>query len=45
MPKQAKRMDKPAVLRTANHGSGDHTKGDHWMSTGFEAKQSLKRNV
>jgi hypothetical protein len=36
MPEQAKLMDKLAVLRTVNHGSGDHTKGNHWMLTGFE---------
>jgi hypothetical protein len=29
-------MDRLAVLRTVNHGSGDHTKGNHWMLTGFE---------
>ncbi len=23
-------------VRTVNHGSGDHTKGNHWMLTGFE---------
>ena len=36
MPEQARRMDRLAVLRTVNHGSGDHTKGNHWMLTGFE---------
>jgi hypothetical protein len=36
MPEQAKLMDKLAVLRTVNHGSGDHTKGNHWMLTGYE---------
>ena len=36
LPEQAKRMDKLAVVRTVNHGSGDHTKGNHWMLTGFE---------
>src|SRR4051812_34561870 len=34
MPEQARRMDRLAVLRTVNHGSGDHTKGNHWMLTG-----------
>lgn len=29
-------MDRLAVLRTVNHGSGDHTKSNHWMLTGFE---------
>ncbi|MCY2935012.1 MAG: DUF1501 domain-containing protein [Planctomycetota bacterium] len=36
MPEQARIMDKLAVVRTVNHGSGDHTKGNHWMLTGFE---------
>jgi hypothetical protein len=36
MPEQARIMDKLAVLRTVNHGTGDHTKGNHWMLTGFE---------
>jgi hypothetical protein len=36
LPEQAKLMDKFAVLRTVNHGSGDHTKSNHWMLTGFE---------
>jgi hypothetical protein len=36
MPRQAAIMDHLAVLRTVNHGSGDHTKGNHWMLTGFE---------
>jgi hypothetical protein len=36
MPETAKLMDRLAVLRTVNHGTGDHTKGNHWMLTGFE---------
>lgn len=36
MPEQAGLMEHLAVLRTVNHGSGDHTKGNHWMLTGFE---------
>jgi hypothetical protein len=36
MPAQARLMDKVAVIRTVNHGSGDHTKSNHWMLTGFE---------
>ena len=36
MPELARRMDRLAVLRTVSHGSGDHTKGNHWMLTGFE---------
>jgi hypothetical protein len=36
LPQQARVMDKLAILRTVNHGSGDHTKANHWMLTGFE---------
>ena len=36
MPNLANRMDKLTVLRSVNHGSGDHTKSNHWMLTGFE---------
>ena len=36
LPEQAKLTDHLAVLRTVSHGTGDHTKGNHWMLTGFE---------
>jgi hypothetical protein len=36
LPEQARRLDKLAVVRTVNHGTGDHTKGNHWMLTGYE---------
>lgn len=36
MPHHARIADKFSVVRTVNHGSGDHTKGNHWMLTGFE---------
>lgn len=36
LPGQARLMDRLALLRTVNHGSGDHTKSNHWMLTGFE---------
>lgn len=36
IPHQARIADKLAMLRSVNHGSGDHTKGNHWMLTGFE---------
>jgi hypothetical protein len=35
-PETAKLMDKLAVLRSVSHGSGDHTKANHWMLTGYE---------
>ncbi len=36
LPASARLMDRLAILRSVNHGSGDHTKGNHWMLTGFE---------
>jgi hypothetical protein len=36
LPGQARVLDQLAILRTVNHGSGDHTKANHWMLTGFE---------
>jgi len=36
LPEQAKIADRISVLRTIRHRSGDHTKGNHWMLTGFE---------
>jgi uncharacterized protein (DUF1501 family) len=36
LPETAKVADRLAVLRGVNHGSGDHTKANHWMLTGYE---------
>ncbi len=36
VPEQAKIAEHLSVLRTVSHRSGDHTKGNHWMLTGFE---------
>jgi hypothetical protein len=36
LPESAKVADRLAILRSVNHGSGDHTKGNHWMLTGYE---------
>lgn len=36
MPSEAQIMDKLAIVRTVRHDSGDHTKSNHWMLTGFE---------
>lgn len=36
LPESAKVMNQLAILRSVRHGSGDHTKGNHWMLTGFE---------
>jgi uncharacterized protein (DUF1501 family) len=36
LPETAKVADRLAILRAVNHGSGDHTKANHWMLTGYE---------
>src|SRR5205807_3407354 len=36
LPEMARVADRLAVLRSVNHGSGDHTKANHWMLTGYE---------
>jgi hypothetical protein len=36
LPEQARLMDRLAILRSVKHGTGDHTKANHWMLTGFE---------
>jgi hypothetical protein len=36
LPEMAGVADRLSVLRSVNHGSGDHTKANHWMLTGFE---------
>src|SRR5215467_2456107 len=36
LPGEAKWMDRLAILRSVNHGTGDHTKANHWMLTGYE---------
>jgi hypothetical protein len=36
LPEQARLAKHLAVIRAVHHGTGDHTKGNHWMLTGFE---------
>lgn len=36
IPHQAQIAEDLAVIRTVKHKTGDHTKGNHWMLTGFE---------
>lgn len=36
LPESARVADRLAVVRSVTHGTGDHTKGNHWMLTGFE---------
>jgi hypothetical protein len=34
MPRQARQMDKLAIVRSLHHSTGDHFAGAHWMLTG-----------
>lgn len=36
LPRSSQWMHELAILRSVRHFSGDHTKGNHWMLTGFE---------
>lgn len=36
LTEQAKLADRVSILRGVRHGTGDHTKGNHYMLTGFE---------
>src|SRR5437868_580453 len=36
MAEEAKIMDPLSIVRSVRHDSGDHTKSNHWMLTGFE---------
>src|SRR5262245_64966238 len=35
MPRQAKVMDKLAIVRSLTHTTADHYAGAHWMLTGY----------
>lgn len=35
LPQMAGIADKLAILRSVRHGTGDHTKANHWMLTGY----------
>jgi uncharacterized protein (DUF1501 family) len=45
LPCQAKIMDKLAVIRSVNHGTGDHTKANHWMLTAYEGPSFNAANL
>jgi len=36
LPKQAKVMDKMAIIRSLHHRNAGHAQGTHWMFTGYE---------
>jgi hypothetical protein len=43
MPRQARVMDKLAILRSLHHDTADHNVGTHWVMTGFPSAQSFQR--
>jgi uncharacterized protein (DUF1501 family) len=38
-PRQARALDKMAVIRSLHHTTADHNSGQHWVMTGFPASQ------
>lgn len=40
-PRQARLMDKVAIVRSLQHGAGDHEAGQHWVMTGFRPGRNL----
>ncbi len=43
MPRQAKVMDKLALIRSVHHTSADHGAGSHWVLTGFTSNEPNPR--
>ena len=43
MPRQARAMDKMAVLRSLTHETSDHFAGLHWILTGFTSTQQQQQ--
>ena len=44
LPRQARVMDKMAILRSLHHSSADHSVGTHWIMTGFPGEPSHRDN-
>ena len=42
-PRQAKAMDKIAVIRSLHHETADHGSGTHWTMTGFPSASAFAR--
>jgi hypothetical protein len=42
MPRQARVMDKLAVVRSLHHTTGDHFAGAHWMLTGYHGSTAAR---
>ena len=45
LPEQAKIAEHLSVIRTVSHGTGDHTKGNHWMLPGVQNESSHARKM
>jgi hypothetical protein len=43
MPRQARVMDRLAIVRSLHHASADHGAGSHWIATGFRPGQDQPR--
>ena len=43
MPRQARVMDRLAIVRSLHHESADHGAGSHWIATGFRPGQDQPR--
>jgi hypothetical protein len=45
LPRQARVMDKVAIIRSVHHTTADHGVGTHWIMTGFPGEPSHRDNV
>ena len=44
LPRQARAMDKLAVIRSLHHETADHGSGTHWTMTGFPSSSAIQRD-
>ena len=44
LPRQARAMDKIAIIRSLHHETADHNSGTHWTMTGFPATSAIQRD-
>jgi hypothetical protein len=45
LPRQARMLDRLAILRSLHHTSADHGVGTHWIMTGFPGQPAHRDNV
>jgi hypothetical protein len=45
LPRQARMLDRLAILRSLQHTSADHGVGTHWIMTGFPGEPAHRDNV